>query len=628
MVVFTARDDTHGVELWRSNGQADGTSLVADIAPGADERRPQPRPAPPETASSTSRVPAASGAATARPRAPASSPPPSTPIDHRGGSRCPVRASRNQHGLWRVAYADGTATPIGDFPNSQIVPSLTLVGDRLFFAVSSVDEELWTQRRHRRRHAAGAQPSQLANREGGNEQTQLFAVGAPLFFVGHDDGAAGSCGAATAPPTGTRRVRDINPGHRQRIHFNDYWEMPQPFFAALGDTLLFMANDGVTGLELWRSDGTEAGTQRLTDVGRRHARPRRHHWRRRRIRRRPEHHHACCPTAGRLFFTARPSGLALELWESDGTAAGTRQVAPLGGDWATLSGRHRRRRAAVPEHAVDRRRHEAVDQRRHRRTAPRRSRRRSGTRSELTPAFGGILFGAEDAATGRELWCSDGTAAGTRRVADIARGRPDLNPEELTALGDTLYFRGRDVEHGEELWRSDGTAAGTMLVADIAPGATSSSPQWLVASGSTLYFAADGGEHGRGLWRSDGTAAGTRLVRAAESDGSDPSQLVADAHGGVYFFAAQPTTGYELWHSDGTVRPAPTWCATSAPAPTARSPSRGRRCCSATRCSSAPIDAEHGAELWRSDGSDRGHRVGGRRPTRRRLVRIPPPSRR
>jgi ELWxxDGT repeat protein len=52
-------------------------------------------------------------------------------------------------------------------------------------------------------------------------------------------------------------VKDINPGA-----FNSY---PQSL-TVVGNTLFFTAYDGVNGFELWKSDGTAAGTVLVKDI--------------------------------------------------------------------------------------------------------------------------------------------------------------------------------------------------------------------------------------------------------------------------------------------------------------------------------------------------------------------------
>jgi len=70
----------------------------------------------------------------------------------------------------------------------------------------------------------------------------------------------------------------------------------------------------------------------------------------------------------------------------------------------------------------------------------------------------------------------------------------------LTDVGSSVYFAADDGAHGFELWRSDGSAAGTELVHDVAPGPRGSAILWLARAGTTLFFSADDGEHGQELW--------------------------------------------------------------------------------------------------------------------------------
>ncbi len=75
---------------------------------------------------------------------------------------------------------------------------------------------------------------------------------------------------------------------------------------------------------------------------------------------------------------------------------------------------------------------------------------------------GTVLFGADDGIHGRELWITDGTAAGTRLLADIAEGPAGSWPGQPEVVHGVAYFAAAGA-----LWRSDGTAAGTREVADL-----------------------------------------------------------------------------------------------------------------------------------------------------------------
>src|SRR5262245_14321839 len=62
-------------------------------------------------------------------------------------------------------------------------------------------------------------------------------------------------------------VRDIHPGPGGSFpgSVNTRFGAAR-FLVDLNGTLLFRADDGVTGTELWRTDGTEAGTVLVKDI--------------------------------------------------------------------------------------------------------------------------------------------------------------------------------------------------------------------------------------------------------------------------------------------------------------------------------------------------------------------------
>ncbi len=105
-------------------------------------------------------------------------------------------------------------------------------------------------------------------------------------------------------------------------------------------------------------------------------------------------------------------------------------------------------------------------------------------------------------------------------------------------------------DEGLEPWVSVGTVASTMLLSDIFPGAAASGPNRVTRDpAGDAVFLADDGVNGFQIWASDGTQAGT--MRLTMSSGqqtldSDPGQFVrlGDA---TYFVAGTQSTGEEVW---------------------------------------------------------------------------------
>lgn len=270
-------------------------------------------------------------------------------------------------------------------------------------------------------------------------------------------------------------------------------------FVTLGGIAFLAASDGIHGTELWRTDGTEAGTRLVADVcpGSCASLPR-----------------DLAAVGGEIFFVADDGMHGRELWKSDGTAAGTVLVRDLIPDTDFFSS--------------------------------------IGSVSGLD---GLALFSVSAYGSRNELWRSDGTAAGTFLLAEfVVRPNTWLSIQPLARLGGKLFFAAEDSAHGEEYWITDGTAAGTVLLKDIAPGTAGSvpgNPRMVVASGKAFFVA--GGAEGFELWVSDGTEPGTRLVKdiAPGSQYANVRDLTA-VGGGIFFFASDDGFAPDLWRSDGT----------------------------------------------------------------------------
>jgi ELWxxDGT repeat protein len=327
------------------------------------------------------------------------------------------------------------------------------------------------------------------------------ATPSQLAFRADDGKTGGELWKTDGTDAGTAMVKDINPGG----------DSSPSELTVFNDMVYFRASDGtgmgMHGSELWKSDGTEAGTELVKDInsGTNGSDP-----------------SELTVSNGWLYFYASDPTNGRELWKSDGVpvaAGGTTEVLDINPG----SGN------SIP------------------------------TPNEFTVFNGAVYFTANDnTGKGQELWKSDGTdpGVGTVMVADINPGG-DSNPTDFAVFNGALYFRARDNTHGFELWKSDGVpvAAGgtTERVTDIIVGSTNSVPagQKFTVFNGWLYFRANDGTNFEELWRSDGTPGGTtELVADINPAGSStPSELTV--FNGALYFRANDGNGEELWKSDG-----------------------------------------------------------------------------
>lgn len=276
-----------------------------------------------------------------------------------------------------------------------------------------------------------------------------------LLYLAAGDGIHGrELWATDGTRPGTRLVRDIHPGRSRQPPL----ECPDALdprtetalssnptdLVRIGRGVLFSADDGAHGRELWKSDGSRRGTGRVADLlpGPGGSAP----------------HHLTAWRGAVYFFAARPGG-GEGLWRSDGTARGTRLVKDL------FAG------TGCPSWGL-----------------------------ELRAAGNRLFLAVYNEATGAELWTSRGDAASTRMVADLRPGAPSSAPRHLTAVGNAVVFAADDGDHGLEAWTSDGTAAGTFRLGDLAPGRDASAPGPFTAIEGFVLTGADDGLHGRELW--------------------------------------------------------------------------------------------------------------------------------
>lgn len=114
------------------------------------------------------------------------------------------------------------------------------------------------------------------------------------------------------------------------------------------------------------------------------------------------------------------------------------------------------------------------------------------------------MQGDHESGFGFEIWATDGTPGGTRRLHTFQRlpNDPFPDPENLVSDGSRAFFAASDGVHGREIWESDGTPEGTHLVVDLAPGGYSAIPVFasLHPANGHLFFAADDGKSGVEPW--------------------------------------------------------------------------------------------------------------------------------
>jgi len=373
-IFFTANDGTNGGELWKSDGSTGGTVLVKDVRPGA-----------------SGGVYDAMGGLT------------DPKFTNAAGTLFFVGSDgTNGKELWKSdGSAGGTVQVKNIHPTGDSSPdSLAAVGGTVFFKADdgTNGKELWK--------SDGTEAGTVLVkdiRSGSSSSSPIYttAVGSTVFFKATDGSTSHGYELWKSDGTeaGTVMVKDIVSGSSGGLTLMN-------FMANVGGTLLLTAdNSGTyTDLELWRSDGTDAGTYMVKDINPSGSSdPGRYGY------------YGVC--GEKLFFGADDGVHGKELWVSDGTGANTFLVKDI--------------------NAGD------------------------GNGPRTFCAVGDWMFFVNETYLGssqweHELWVSDGTAGGTCRILDNFGYNGFF--DRLFAVGDTLYFSGPTMLDGTgkgvnlELW--------------------------------------------------------------------------------------------------------------------------------------------------------------------------------
>ncbi|HEX8355805.1 MAG TPA: T9SS type A sorting domain-containing protein, partial [Segetibacter sp.] len=282
----------------------------------------------------------------------------------------------------------------------------------------------------------------------------------------------------------------------------------------LNGKFIFQGSTALTGNEIFVTDGTVAGTMLLKDIllGPLGSAP----------------DNDMAVLNGFVYFTASTPQEGRELWRTDGTPNGTTFVKDV-----------------IPGIAG--------------------SNVANGYDLFSNGSF--LLFSAQTASSGEELWKSDGTDAGTVPLKDINPGAPSSNPTSFFSYNNIVLFAASDALHGTEVWKTDGTTGGTVMLKDIREGTNSSVNIGSVNTGISnlflvsifngrAYFSANNGTNGGEIWSTDGTEANTRILKDIEPGTGSAIPFIFFGGlqiGNKLIFSATTTEhGTELWESDGT----------------------------------------------------------------------------
>ncbi len=346
VLYFGANDSIHGYEFWKSDGTSDGTILVKDLYEGIKNSFPQGY------------------------------------FVLRNKLYFLTSGISDSIELWK---SDGSSTgtqkisPLIIMPDENIPLSFEQGG------IEGSNNEVFKNKTDSTVFLFDHK--NFFNGSGLRYITHQFLLKDELFFLTADNGIL-ELWKTNGSKKGTIKVKNIYDPKDDVSAIRTIW------FAKQGSEIYFFAQTLYNSCQLWKTDGTSAGTTKLktflTGVKENFSR---------------EH-----AFINKTLFFIFDTKEGYELWKTDGSSKGTVPVKNI------FKGK-------------------------------------SGSNPAYFKVVNNILyFSANDGIHGKELWRSDGTLKGTFMVKDILPGPDGSAPEFLTDVNGKLFFNADDGKHGRELW--------------------------------------------------------------------------------------------------------------------------------------------------------------------------------
>lgn len=292
-------------------------------------------------------------------------------------------------------------------------------------------------------------------------------------------------------------VKDIMPGEAQS-GIRD--------LTCVGDKVFFFANDGVHGIELWVSDGTTDGTHIVKDINPDSSNAVNVNFRK-----------SLTDFHGTALFFALDEEHGYELWKSDGTEEGTEIVAdiragdessmfnPGPGPYIRVMGDYAYFNAYTDGAGWEVWRTDGI-------TTTMLPEMIAGENFNDYPSMltviGDRLYYAQTAFSSEGgIYVTDGVTVTTLTDAILTANNNPKFANFFIEYDGFVYFTAGWTETTMELWRTDGTAEGTAQFADL-DGAQEGDPRMTQALSNGFLFVSDNSEGDNTLYICDGTVEG------------------------------------------------------------------------------------------------------------------------